>query len=269
MKPPKSNNLLAMVLLCLFLPAMMMAQVKTEKTTTQGQPTVETKVDRGEVIAVSGNDLIVKLENGQIENFSDVPESARVTVNGQQLSVHELKPGMKLERTITTTTTPQTVTTVRTLTGRVFHVSPPNTVILTLEDGTNQKFKIPSGQKFNVNGQEVDAFHLRKGMNVSATQVVTEPQTVASEERKVTGEMPPIPANSPLLIVIHPPAPNTVAQASTPQAATTPQTAQAAPKEKLPQTASELPLIALFGSGLLLLGALLFAWSRARASRFL
>src|SRR5689334_12428677 len=123
MKLSKSNNLLAMVLLCLSLPAMMMAQVKTEKTTTQGQPSVETKVDRGEVVAVSGNDLIVKMENGQIENFANVPEDTKVTVNGQQLSIHELKPGMKLERTVSTTTTPQTVTTVRTVTGTVFHVA--------------------------------------------------------------------------------------------------------------------------------------------------
>lgn len=266
MKLSKSNNLLAMVLLCLSLPAMMMAQVKTEKTTTQGQPTVETKVERGEVVAVSGNDVVVKMENGEIRNFSDVPETARVAVNGQQLSVHELKPGMKLERTITTTTTPQTVTTVKTVTGRVFHVAPPNTVILTLEDGTNQQFKIPSGQKFNVNGQDLDAWHLRKGMNVSATQIVTEPQTVASEERKVTGEMPPIPANSALLIVIHPPAPEKMAQAATP---TTPQTAQPAEKEKLPQTASGLPLTGLIGAGVFLLGIVLFAWSRARRGWFL
>lgn len=257
MKVTKSNNLLAMVLLCLSLSAMMMAQVKTEKTTTQGQPTVETTVERGEVVAVSGNDLVVKMEDGQIRNFSDIPESTKVTVNGQQLSVSELKPGMKLEHTITTTTTPQTVTTVQTVTGRVFHVSPPNSVILRLEDGTNQQFKIPSGQKFTVNGREVDAWHLRKGMNVSATRVVTEPQTVASQERKITAELPPVPIRGPLLIVIHAPSPEQVAKA------TPPQTAEPAAKEKLPQTASELPLIALIGAGVILLGALLFARSRA------
>ena len=64
---------------------------------------METTVERGEVVYVSGNDLVVKMDDGQIRNFSDVPESARVTVGGQQLSIHDLKPGMKLERTITTT----------------------------------------------------------------------------------------------------------------------------------------------------------------------
>lgn len=257
MKLSKPNNLIAIVLPCLFLSGMLMAQVKTEKKTTQGQPSVETKVERGEVVAVSGDDLVVKMEDGQIRNFTDVPESARVTVDGQQLSIHELKPGMKLERTITTTTTPQTVTTVKTVTGRVFHVMPPSSVILTLEDGTNQQFKIPKGQKFTVNGQEVDAFGLRKGMNVSATQIVTEPQTVTSEERKVTGEMPPPPPviRGPVLIIIAP-QPSKVAKAEPPQGAAP------APKEKLPQTASELPAIMLIGGGMLLLGVISFVWSR-------
>jgi hypothetical protein len=43
-------------------------------------------------------------------------------------------------------------------------VTPPISVILTLENGENQAFKIPEGQKFTVNGQEVDAWGLKKGM---------------------------------------------------------------------------------------------------------
>jgi hypothetical protein len=39
------------------------------------------------------------------------------------------------------------------VTGKVWHVSPPSSVILTLEDGTNQSFKIPKGQKFTSMGK--------------------------------------------------------------------------------------------------------------------
>ena len=63
---------------------------------------------------------------------------------------------MKLQRNITTASTPQTITTVQSVTGKVWHVTPPNSVILTLEDGTNQSFKIPNGQKFTIDGQQVD-----------------------------------------------------------------------------------------------------------------
>jgi hypothetical protein len=41
---------------------------------------------------------------------------------------------MKLQRTITTTTIPQIITTVQTVKGRVFSVQPPNSVVLTLEN---------------------------------------------------------------------------------------------------------------------------------------
>jgi hypothetical protein len=256
----KTKYLFAVGFVCLVLATVMMAQVKTETTTTPGQPTVETQVERGEVVYVSGNDLVVKMEDGQIRNFQNVPDDVKVTVEGKELSVHELKPGMKLERTITTTNTPQTVTTVHTVTGRVVHVTPPNSVILALEDGTNQKFSIPPGQKFNVDGQETDAFGLRKGMRISATKVVTAPENVVTEQRKITGQMPPPPSTEamqgPLLIVV-------TAAPATEAAKTEPEQAQAA-APTMPQTASQLPLIALIGMLMLLSGVLSLAafWSR-------
>ena len=66
-----------------------------------------------EVLAVDGNQLDVKLPEGTRE--LTVPDDFRFTVNGQQLSVHQLKPGMKGTATITTrtTVTPVTVTEVK------------------------------------------------------------------------------------------------------------------------------------------------------------
>ena len=166
------------------------AQVQTTTTTTAGETSYNVTVNRGEVYAVNGNDLIVKMEDGTFRHFPDVPESARATVDGKQLGVHDLKPGMKLQRTITTTETPMIVTTIQTVTGKVWHVNPPRSVILTLEDNTNQEFKIPKDQKFNVDGQMVDAFALRKGMKVSATKIVEVPTMVLAQEQSVTGTAP-------------------------------------------------------------------------------
>jgi hypothetical protein len=249
------NNQLASVCGCLLLSVAVTAQVQTQKTAAQGQPIVETTVERGEVVYVSGNDLVVKMDDGQIRNFSNIPESARVTVGGQQLSVRELKPGMKLERTITTTTTPQIVKTVQTVSGRVWQVRPPNSVTLTLEDGSTQEFKIPEGQKFMVEGKETDAFGLRKGMEVSATKIVEVPGSVVTQQKTVTGQMPAPPPTQaiqgPLLIVVQTAAPVQVAEAKPAQSARA--EAQPQPK-KLPQTASELPLIGVIGAVLILSG---------------
>jgi len=255
MKSSRLNHLLAMGFLCLFLAAAAMAQVKTETKTSHGKAAVETKIERGEVVTVSGNDLVVKMDDGQIRHFPNVPESAKITVDGQQLSVHDLKPGMKLERATTTSSTPQTITTVKTVTGTIWHVSPPTMVTLTLDDGSNQEFKIPKGQKFNVNGQELDAFGLKKGMKISATKVVEEPVNVITQNRQVTGEMPPPPPppteqiQGPLLVE---------SQAKQPV-----QTAQAQPEPagELPKTASELPLIGLIGILVLFAGVVVFAVS--------
>ena len=179
--------------------------------------------------------------DGTLRHFANVPESTRVTVDGQQLGIHDLKPGMTLQRTITTTTTPKVITTTQNVTGKVWYVQPPSSVILTLDDGTNQKFTIPKGQKFNVNGQMTDAWGLKKGMIVTATKVVEEPMTVVAQQRKLTGTMPPPPAppppDVPILIVVAVPIPA--------PAPTT--TAEAAPAPALPKTASQLPLLGALG----------------------
>ena len=227
--------LFAVGALCMTFAVSMSAQVKSETNTTSGQAVHETTVERGEVVLVNGNDLVIKMEDGTIRHFANVPESARATVDGQQLGIHDLKPGMKLQRTLTITTTPKTITTVQTVTGKVWHISPPSSVILTLEDGTNQQFKIPKDQKFKVDGQMVDAWGLKKGMRVAATKIVEVPVTEVERQRQLTGSMPPPPppppADEPILI-----------------AAAAPEPAPAAPPAELPKTASLLPLVGLLGS---------------------
>ncbi len=220
-----------------------MAQVQTDTSVEHGAATRTSTVERAQVVAVTGNDLVVKMEDGTIRHFPNVPESTRVTVGGQQLGIHELKPGMTLQRTITTTTTPKIITTTQNVTGKVWHVQPPSSVILTLDDGTNQKFTIPKGQKFNVNGQMTDAWGLKKGMMVTATKVVEEPITVVEHQRHLTGTMPPPPAappaDVPILVVVAAPVETQTATATT---------------TALPKTASQLPLLGVLGALCLLAG---------------
>ena len=233
----RASLILLVGVLCVTFALSVSAQVQTKTNTTSGKATVTTEVKRGEVVFVSGNSVVIKMEDGSLRHFDNVPESARVTVDGQQLGVHDLKVGMKLEKTITTSTTPETVTTVKSVTGKVWFVNPPSTVILTLEDGKNQEFKIPNGQKFNVDGQMVDAWGLKKGMTVNATKVVETPTTVVAQRAKLTGEMPPAP----------PPPPADVPILVVEEVAVPTQVAQAAPAPVLPKTGSELPLVGLLG----------------------
>jgi len=237
------RSLLGGAALCMILSLPAFAQVQTEKSVSAGEATKQVKIDRGEVVYVSGNDVVIKMQDGTLRHFNNVPDSVTVNVDGQQLNVHQLKPGMKVERQTITTTTPKTVTTVQTVTGTVWNVIPPNSVTLTMDNGKNQTFKIPQGQKFMVDGRETDAFGLRKGMKISAQKVTEVPETVVTQEVKRTGTMPPPPPaptpDVPILVVVATAVP--VATPVESAAATEPAPA------KLPKTASELPLVGLLG----------------------
>ena len=180
------------------------AQMHTKTTTTTGKATQQVKVDRAEVVLVAGNDLVLKMEDGSIRHIANVPQTFRATVDGKEMGIYDLKVGMILERTTTITTTPKVVTTVQTVKGRVWNVNPPHYVMLALEDGSSQRFEIPRGQKFKVEGQTVDAWGLKPGMIITATKVVEFTATEVEQQRKLTGSMPPAPAvppaNAPILI---------------------------------------------------------------------
>jgi len=232
-----------------------MAQVKTETTQQKGAPTRQTKVERGEVVYVSGNDVVVKMENGEIRHVT-VPDNATATVDGKTITIRDLKPGMKLERTITTTATPKTVKTVRSGTGTVLNVSPPNYATVRFEDGSVERYKIPKGTTFTIDGEKKTAFDLKPGMKISATRIIEAPVVEVSEQKSVSGTAPappPVPVEAPpiegaLLFAEAKPAP---APAPEPVAAAAPAHAPApepAPK-KLPTTGSVVPLIGLLGLG--------------------
>jgi RNase P/RNase MRP subunit p29 len=217
------------------------SQVQTTEKVEHGPAVHEVTVERGEVVYVSGNDMVMKMEDGSLRNFDNVPDSSTVNVDGKQFNIHQLKAGMKIEKQTITSTTPRVVTRVETVTGKVWHIQPPRSVTLTLENGQNQTFRIPEGTKFTVNGQETNAWGLRKGMTVSAQRVTEIPETVVTQQVKHTGTMPPPPPapkqDVPILIVVAPAAP----------AATEVAQAEPAPT-KLPKTASELPLVGLLGA---------------------
>jgi hypothetical protein len=248
--------------LCIAFHVPAAAQVQTTKTEAAGEPAKEVTVERGEIVYINGNSVVVKMEDGTFRHFDNVPDSVNFMVDGKPVNIRSAKVGMKLEKETVKTTTPRVVTTVETVTGTVWHVTPPGSVILRLENNETQQFKIPKNQKFTINGQETDAWGLKKGMKISAQRVTEVPETVVAQEIKRTGSAPPPPpqpqADVPLLIVASKPAPAPVESAA---AAPEP-----APK-KLPKTASDMPLIGLLGALLCGLSAMSIA-IRMIASRF-
>jgi LPXTG-motif cell wall-anchored protein len=222
-------------LAAVFVAAAAHAQGQMPQTTTQetkGAATVNTGQISGEVLYVEGNNLVVKMSTGEIRTFSNVPDSRKALVDGKEVGIRDLKPGTKLQATITTTTTPITVRTTTVGSGKVWYVM-GNTVVLTLPDGKNRQYQVDPSYKFTVNGQPATASQLKKGMVVSAEKIVEEPSVEITTNTVVVGQAPPPPPA--------PAAPVAVAKAEPPP----PPAAE--PVKTLPKTGSPVPLLGLIG----------------------
>jgi LPXTG-motif cell wall-anchored protein len=217
-----------------------------DTTTTQTQPRnaeTQTSVRNAEVVYVEGSDLVLKLESGRVEHLV-VPDSDVFTIDGKDVSVGDLKPGTRLTQTITTTTTPHYVNSVRTLKGKVWHVSSPNQVIIAMPDGNNQIYRIPSHAKFIVDGKERDSHQLRKGMNIEVTAVTDDTHTVVSQNKTTLGQAPapPLPRLVGMLVF-----PRVTELLPEPAPVGTVTTEHAWATATLPQTGSSLPWLGVLG----------------------
>lgn len=203
-------------------------------TSAQAQSTSETK--RFEVITVDGNDLVVRLPEGVKE--LTVPEGFKFTVDGQQLSVHDLKPGMKGTATVTTTTTMIPVTVTEVKNGTVKNVSGPTIIVQTPEGFKmfTQSDVDKRGVKILRDGQPAALSDFRSGDKLSATIITTMPPKVLTE-KQVTAT---------LARQEHAAAAGSGA-AAVPASSTAPAAAEAPAARHLPKTGSPLPLVGLAG----------------------
>ncbi len=231
------------------------AQDTTSTSVRHGEPSISTDVRNATIVYVEGNNLVLKLEDGKVEHLV-VPFDEKFHIDGKELTVAGLRPGTKLTQSITTTTTPRYVNTVRTLEGRVWHVNAPGSVILSLPDGTHHMYKVPSHAKFVVNGKDKTVFDLRKGMKLKATIVTDSQESVVASNKATTGKFPATPSLAGVLLIEPISAPPL-------QAATTVASVEQ-PPSTLPETGSSLPLVGILGAlGIASSAGLAFARKRA------
>jgi hypothetical protein len=212
--------------------------------------TAETKTF--EVLAVEGNRLDVRMPEGTRE--ITVPEDFRFTVNGQSMSVHELKPGMKGEATITTRTTVVPVTVTEVKNGTVMK-STGATIILRTDQGIRsftQDEVDKRGVKIIRQGKPAQLSEFHEGDVLSATIITSKPPSIMTE-REVTAALAAVPAPVATAGVDPAPAPPRAVASAQPAPAQAPVAASAAAAPALPKTASSRPMVAF--AGVLLLAA--------------
>ena len=212
-----------------------------------GQTTTSTQTTKSfEVLSVDGSQLVVRLPEGTRE--LTVPDDFRFTVDGKQLAVAEMKPGMKGTATITTRTTVTPVTVTEVKNGTVMQATGGSVLVKTDQGFKNftQGDLDKRGVKIMKDGKAVQISDLHKDDRLTATIITSKPPRVMTEkEVNATLAAAPAPGMAPAAGA---PAAGAPASTRPAPAATTgaePAAAGAAPARKLPKTASSWPLLGL------------------------
>jgi LPXTG-motif cell wall-anchored protein len=204
------------------------------------QTTTATETKQFRVIAVEGNTLVVSLPEGTRE--LTVPDDFRFTVDGRQLSVRELKPGMSGTATVTTRTTSTPVTVTEVKDGTVLYTTGMSIIVrtgdetklFTQSDIDKRNIKIMRG------GKPAHIQDFRQNDRLTATIVTTMPPKVLTEKevQATLAKAAPAPAARPAAAAAAP--------ASAPASASA-STGSSSPAPTLPKTASPVPLLGLAG----------------------
>jgi hypothetical protein len=231
----------------LLLATAAMAQGQPSGTTTTGTTTTTTttKVESGTVVYAGGNTLITKESDGVTRKHT-VPDGFFFQMRGKNVTLADLKPGDHISAVITDVTQVTPVTVTQVLNGKVIESS-MGSILVQNSKGQLVKYSSKDEQGRDVtiiqNGKEVALGDLKAGDMLTATIITKYPPEV-STLRSVDAHVKPVPAPA-------------VAQAAPPAPAPEPVAVAPAPTKpaRLPKTASPLPLVALVGGLLALLGA--------------
>ena len=202
-----------------------------------------------EVLAVQGNQLVVSLPEGTRE--LTVPDDFRFTINGQQLSVRDLRPGMKGTATITTRTTVTPVSVTQVKNGTVAYAA-GTTIIVRTDEGVRsftQGDVDKRGVKIMRAGKPAQVSDFRQGDRLSATIITSMPPKVLTEQEvqaTLASARTSSPANTGSPVSTGSPASTGSAAGGGSARSAGAETGQAgASARTLPKTASPRPLIQL------------------------
>ena len=215
------SRIAACVLSLAFGPAAL-AQA-TGATTTESVAQKSRNIS-GVVETVAGNKVVLREADGLHEY--NPPAGFKFQLDGRDVGVDEIKPGMSINAVVTDKVITRRVTVTNIESGTVAQVAPGG-IVLKDQNGDlkSYNFKDKAGNDiyFVRDGKEVPLRSVKVGDRLSGTFVTTLPAQQISQR-------------------------SAVARATEPSAAPEPAVVAAATPHKLPKTASPLPLIGLLAA---------------------
>lgn len=161
---------------------------------------VETRVENAEVVYVEGNDVVLRLADGDVKQF-EIADSCKFNIDGKDVTVLDMKPGMKLTATIITATPPKWVDTVEVIEVGTVWRNVGSSLIITTPQGENKMFRVPSGGKVTIDGKEKALAELREGDKITATIVKTTIPPGVGSAAAVVHKAPRTPARVGVLLI--------------------------------------------------------------------
>ena len=193
-------------------------------TTSTESVAQKSRTISGVVETVAGNKVVLREADGLHEY--NPPTGFKFQLDGKDVGVDEIKPGMSINAVVTDKVITRRVTVTRIESGTVAQVAPGG-IVLKDQSGElkSYNFKDPAGNDiyFVRDGKEVPLRNVKVGERLSGTFVTTLPEQRISQRSAVAKATEPSPAPEPAVV-----------------AAATPR--------KLPKTASPLPLVGLLAA---------------------
>lgn len=221
-------------------------------SSTATRTTTTSTISNGEVIAVSGSQMIVKTAEGYRQIM--VAPDYRFTINGQQMAIASVKPGMKFTGTVQTSGTPVTLTTNEMRNVEVVSTD-AGTVVIKDASGTQKTFSDRDFSGMDVvimkDGRVVATTDLKPGDRITAL-MLTEGAGSASLPAGTTTGSTNTPGSTPTDRYSATGVPSGTGTTGTTGTTDVASTTRYDEDRNLPKTASPWPLVGL--AGVLLLG---------------
>jgi protein involved in ribonucleotide reduction len=153
---------------------MKVKMTKTNGVITELEVTTVKETINGTIYSIDVNDDEIRLtESTTVRKTYEIPDTADITLDGDDADLSELKVGMKVKMTKTNgvITELEVTTLIETITGTIYSVDlSDDEVRLTEKDNVRRTYVIPDDAEITLEGDDANLSELERGMTAEITK---------------------------------------------------------------------------------------------------